>query len=55
MLGILQGAIEVIVTTERRSEDIQKAAMSVSVRNGDDLQASGKYSLANILEDVPEN
>jgi iron complex outermembrane receptor protein len=44
---------EVLVTAERRSEDIQKTAVSVSVRDGDDLQQQGKFSLASILEDVP--
>jgi outer membrane receptor protein involved in Fe transport len=44
---------EITVTAERRSENIQKTAASVSVRSGDDLLAQGKYSLANILEDVP--
>jgi iron complex outermembrane receptor protein len=44
---------EIIVTAERRSEDIQKTAASVSVRLGDDLVTQGKYQLAQILEDVP--
>src|ERR1019366_2267749 len=34
-------------------EDIQKTAVAVSVRNGGDLETEGRYSLANILEDVP--
>lgn len=44
---------EIIVTAERRSENIQKAATSVSVRSGEDLITQGKYSLGSILEDVP--
>ena len=48
-----EGLEEVIVTAERRSEDIQKTAVAVSVRNGGDLQTEGRYSLANILEDIP--
>jgi len=44
---------EVIITAERRTENVQKTAASVSVRSGDALQAAGKYSLANILEDLP--
>jgi iron complex outermembrane receptor protein len=44
---------EVVVTAERRAVDVQKAAAAISVRTGDELQSEGKYSLANILEDVP--
>jgi iron complex outermembrane receptor protein len=44
---------EVIVTAERRSEDVQKSAASISVRSGDELSDQGKYSLESILEDVP--
>jgi outer membrane receptor protein involved in Fe transport len=44
---------EIIVTAERRSSDAQRAATSVAVRSGDDLKAQGRYSLQQILEDVP--
>jgi iron complex outermembrane receptor protein len=44
---------EVVVTAERRTNDIQKVANSITVRTGADLQQQGKYSLAQILEDVP--
>jgi iron complex outermembrane receptor protein len=43
----------VIITAERREEDIQKTAVSVSVRTGDQLQAEGRYTLAKILENIP--
>lgn len=44
---------EVVVTAQRRSENLQRAAASVSVRDGEELKAQGKYSLSSILEDVP--
>jgi len=44
---------EVLVTAERRTTDLQKTAASVSVRSGQTLVTEGKYSLAQILEDVP--
>jgi iron complex outermembrane receptor protein len=44
---------EVVVTAERREVDVQKIAASVSVRTGDDLEAQGRYSLAQILENIP--
>lgn len=44
---------EIIVTAERRSSDMQKTAVSVAVRDGNDLMKQGKSSLAQILEDVP--
>jgi iron complex outermembrane receptor protein len=44
---------EVVVTAERRAVDIQKTAAAISVRSGEELQSEGKYSLANILEDIP--
>jgi outer membrane receptor protein involved in Fe transport len=48
-----EGLDEVVVTAERRSENIQKTAVSVSVRRGDDLLQQGKDSLEQILEDIP--
>jgi iron complex outermembrane receptor protein len=44
---------EVVVTAERRVADIQKSANSVTVRTGTDLQNQGRFSLQQILEDVP--
>lgn len=44
---------EIVVTAERRSEDLQKTAASVTVRSGDALASQGKYSLQSILEDIP--
>jgi outer membrane receptor protein involved in Fe transport len=48
------GLTEIIVTAERRSEDLQKAALSISVRDGAELQQEGKFNLGQILEDVPD-
>lgn len=44
---------EVLVTAERRVDNLQKTAASVSVRQGGELQAQGKFTLSQILEDVP--
>jgi len=44
---------EVIITAERRQQDVQKIAASVSVRTGEDLAAQGRYTLAEILENIP--
>jgi len=44
---------EIIVTAERRTEDVQKTAASISVRSGEDMAQQGRYSLESILEDVP--
>jgi iron complex outermembrane receptor protein len=44
---------EVIVTAERREVDLQKAAVSVSVRTGENLAEHGKFAISEILEDVP--
>ncbi|WP_271146095.1 TonB-dependent receptor plug domain-containing protein [Brevundimonas sp. NIBR10] len=44
---------EVVVTAQRRSENLQRAAASVSVRTGQELEAEGKYTLSAILEDIP--
>jgi outer membrane receptor protein involved in Fe transport len=44
---------EVVVTAERRSEDIQKVAASVTVRTGEELNQQGRYTTAQILEDIP--
>ena len=44
---------EVVVTAERRSQNLQRTAASVTVRKGADLQKQGRYTLGQILEDVP--
>ena len=44
---------EVVVTAERRVSDVQKTATSISVREGADLEKEGRFSLGQILEDVP--
>jgi len=44
---------EVVVTAERRESDVQKTATSVSVRSGTELRDEGRYTLGQILEDVP--
>jgi len=44
---------EVIVTAERRTEDLQKTAASITVRSGEELQQQGRYSLADIIRDIP--
>ncbi|MDB6012433.1 MAG: TonB-dependent receptor [Gammaproteobacteria bacterium] len=44
---------EVVVTAQRRVEDVQKAAVSISVRRGEDLLQEGRFTLQDILEDVP--
>lgn len=44
---------EVIVTAERRAQDLQKTAVSLSVRTGKELQEKGRFTLAQILEDIP--
>jgi iron complex outermembrane receptor protein len=44
---------EIVVTAEHRAEDLQNVASSISVREGDKLLELGKFSLEQILEDVP--
>ncbi len=44
---------EVLVTAERRSNDLQNVAVSVSVRTGEELATQGRYTTKQILEDVP--
>lgn len=44
---------EIVVTAERRTENLQNTAASVSVRSGDELQREGRFSLQQILEDIP--
>ncbi len=44
---------EIVVTAERRISDVQKTAASVSVRTGEELAQQGRYTLQDILRDVP--
>ncbi len=44
---------EVVVTAERRTADLQRTPVAVSVRQGSDLLQQGKFSTQQILEDVP--
>jgi len=51
--GVSDQLEEVIITAERREQDVQKIAASVSVRSGEDLEAQGRYSLEQILQNIP--
>lgn len=44
---------EVVVTAERREENLQRTAVAVSVREGVELQQEGRFTVNQILEDVP--
>jgi iron complex outermembrane receptor protein len=44
---------EIVVTAEHRSEDLQKTPVAVSVLQGSQLQSEGRFSVSQILEDVP--
>lgn len=44
---------EIVVTAERREENLQRTAVAVSVREGVELQQEGKFTVNQILEDVP--
>jgi iron complex outermembrane receptor protein len=44
---------EVVVTAEHRTADVQNTASSIAVISGEDLKAQGKYSLMQMLADVP--
>ena len=44
---------DIIVTAERRSVNIQKAPLSITVRSGEELRGQGKYNLSQMLENVP--
>lgn len=46
-------ANDIIVTAERRSTSLQRTAASVSIRDGSALQREGKFTLRQVLEDVP--
>jgi iron complex outermembrane receptor protein len=44
---------EVVVTAERRTNDVQSTASSVTVVTGTELKEQGKFTLQQILADVP--
>ncbi len=44
---------EIVVTSQRRKENLQKSAASISVRSGEDLVKQGRITLQQFLEDVP--
>lgn len=48
------GAIaEIVVTAERRTSTAQRTAASISVISGGELATEGRYSLSDIVEDMP--
>lgn len=51
--GVPDALEEVVVTAERRSEDLQKAAVSVSVKDGAEMIGEGRLSLGDYLSDIP--
>jgi iron complex outermembrane receptor protein len=44
---------EIVVTAEKREENLQRTAVAISVRNGAELLQEGKFTTDQILEDVP--
>jgi|GEM_PF-1808141 len=44
---------EIIVTAEKRTENLQKVSMSITVVPGEDLTNQGAVSIADILKDIP--
>ncbi|MFT3904805.1 MAG: TonB-dependent receptor [Steroidobacteraceae bacterium] len=44
---------EIVVTAERRSQDLQKVPASIAVLQGDALRTEGRVSTQQILEDIP--
>ena len=47
-----EGLEEVIVTAQKRSEDVQKTAISIATVSGEEMAAQGKTSLDAALKDV---
>lgn len=43
----------IIVTAEHKVSSIQETALSLTVKDGEEIQQQGKYLLSDILEDVP--
>jgi outer membrane receptor protein involved in Fe transport len=44
---------EIVVTAERRTSDVQRTAVSISVRQGETMLRAGRTTTQQILEDVP--
>jgi iron complex outermembrane recepter protein len=44
---------EITVTAEKRTENLQKVAMSVAVMQGEEISNQGAVSLADILKNIP--
>lgn len=63
LLGVSQSALaqtaaaegleEIVVTAERRSENLQRTAVAVSVLQGNDMLKEGKATVEQMLENVP--
>ncbi|MFT3906748.1 MAG: TonB-dependent receptor [Steroidobacteraceae bacterium] len=47
------GLEEIVVTAEKRSENLQKTAISITALTGDDLRDAAKTDLNKIVESVP--
>lgn len=44
---------EITVTAEKRTENLQKVAMSIEVIQGEDVRNTGRTSMEDILRDIP--
>jgi outer membrane receptor protein involved in Fe transport len=44
---------EIVVTAQKRSENVQETPISITVLNGADLERQGRNTVSQILEDVP--
>ncbi|HZU65402.1 MAG TPA: TonB-dependent receptor plug domain-containing protein, partial [Novosphingobium sp.] len=49
----MPAASDIIVTAERRSVNLQKAALSISALTGDSLQVKGATSVADAIKATP--
>lgn len=43
----------IVVTAQRKTQNLQAAAASISVRDGEKLRLDGKFHLSDILENIP--
>ncbi|MFT3907519.1 MAG: TonB-dependent receptor [Steroidobacteraceae bacterium] len=43
---------EIVVTAEKRPENVQKVSISIQVKNGDELRKAGKKRIDEIMEDT---
>jgi iron complex outermembrane receptor protein len=48
-----EGLQEVIVTAQKRTEDVQKTAISIATVSGEELAAQGKTTIDSALKEVP--